>query len=146
MSASTTTPPTTSATEPPFATTPTTTVDVNRPRIIADGAITQRNLITIARVPQLLVFATIQPIIFVLIFRYVFGGAYGIPGVPYVDFLMPGIFAQTVAIGAIGTGIGLSEDLSKGLIDGSARCRWHRQRCWSGAPPQTSCETCSCRP
>lgn len=118
MSASTTTPPTTSATEPPFATTPTTTVDVNRPRIIADAVtITQRNLITIARVPQLLVFATIQPIIFVLMFRYVFGGAYGIPGVPYVDFLMPGIFAQTVAFGAIGTGIGLSEDLSKGLID-----------------------------
>jgi len=91
---------------------------LNRPRVVADAiTITQRNLITIARVPQLLVFATIQPIIFVLMFRYVFGGAYGIPGVPYVDFLMPGIFAQTVAFGAIGTGIGLSEDLSKGLID-----------------------------
>jgi len=81
------------------------------------ATIVQRNLITIRRVPQLLVFATIQPIIFVLMFRYVFGGAIPLDGVSYVDYLMPGIFAQTVAFGAIGTGIGLSEDLAKGLID-----------------------------
>lgn len=88
------------------------------PRLISDTAtIVQRNLITIRRVPQLLVFATIQPIIFVLMFRYVFGGAIPLPGVDYVDYLMPGIFAQTVAFGAIGTGIGLAEDLAKGLID-----------------------------
>ena len=78
---------------------------------------TRRNVITIRRVPQLLVFATIQPIIFVLLFRYVFGGAIPIPGVPYVDYLMPGIFAQTVAFGAITTGVGLAEDSSKGLIE-----------------------------
>jgi ABC transporter DrrB family efflux protein len=85
---------------------------------VADAlTITRRNVITIRRVPQLLVFATIQPIIFVLMFRYVFGGAIPIPGVPYVDYLMPGIFAQTVAFGAISTGIGLAEDLSKGLIE-----------------------------
>ncbi len=85
---------------------------------IADAlTITKRNVITIRRVPQLLVFATIQPIIFVLMFRYVFGGAIPIPGVPYVDYLMPGIFAQTVAFGAISTGIGLAEDVSKGLIE-----------------------------
>ncbi len=85
---------------------------------IADAlTITKRNVITIRRVPQLLVFATIQPIIFVLLFRYVFGGAIPIPGVPYVDYLMPGIFAQTVAFGAISTGIGLAEDVSKGLIE-----------------------------
>ena len=87
-------------------------------RLFSDTAtIVQRNLITIRRVPQLLVFATIQPIIFVLMFRYVFGGAIPLDGVSYVDYLMPGIFAQTVAFGAIGTGIGLSEDLAKGLID-----------------------------
>jgi ABC transporter DrrB family efflux protein len=81
------------------------------------AAITRRNLITIRRVPQLLVFATIQPIIFVLLFNYVFGGAIPVPGVDYVDYLMPGIFVQVVAFGAITTGIGLAEDLSKGLIE-----------------------------
>ena len=76
-----------------------------------------RNLTVLRRLPQLLVFATIQPVLFVLMFRYVFGGAIEIPGVSYVNYLMPGIFAQTVAFGAITTGVGLSEDLSKGLID-----------------------------
>ena len=82
-------------------------------------AIVGRNLITIRRLPQLLVFSTIQPIIFVLMFRYVFGGAINIPGltVPYVDYLMPGIFVQTVAFGAVNTAIGLAEDLQKGLIE-----------------------------
>jgi ABC transporter DrrB family efflux protein len=82
-------------------------------------AIAGRNLITLVRLPQLLVFATIQPIIFVLMFRYVFGGAIVIPGltVPYVDYLMPGIFVQTVAFGAVNTAIGLAEDLNKGLIE-----------------------------
>jgi len=63
------------------------------------ATIVQRNLITVRRVPQLLVFATIQPIIFVLMFRYVFGGAIPLPGVDDVDYLMPGIFTQTVAFG-----------------------------------------------
>lgn len=80
-------------------------------------SITQRNLITLVRLPQLLVFATIQPVVFVLMFRYVFGGAIKIPGVPYVDYLMPGIFAQTVVFGAVSTAVGLSEDLHKGLIE-----------------------------
>jgi ABC transporter DrrB family efflux protein len=82
-------------------------------------AIVGRNLTTIYRLPQLLVFSTIQPVIFVLLFRYVFGGAITIPGltVPYVDYLMPGIFAQTVAFGAVNTAIGLAEDLQKGLIE-----------------------------
>ena len=65
----------------------------------------------------MLVFSTIQPVIFVLMFRYVFGGSIRIPGVPYVDYLMPGIFAQTIAFGAISTGIGLADDMSKGLIE-----------------------------
>src|SRR5215216_2350156 len=82
-------------------------------------AVVGRNLTTIYRLPQLLVFSTIQPVIFVLMFRYVFGGAINIPGltVPYVDYLMPGIFVQTVAFGSVNTAIGLAEDLHKGLIE-----------------------------
>jgi ABC transporter DrrB family efflux protein len=76
-----------------------------------------RNLVNLRRSPQLLVFATIQPVIFVLLFRYVFGGAIQVTGFRYVDFLMPGIFAQTITFGAINTGVGLAEDLNKGLID-----------------------------
>jgi ABC transporter DrrB family efflux protein len=80
--------------------------------------ITRRNLIAYRRVPQLLVFSTIQPVIFVLMFRYVFGGAITVPGdVPYVDYLMPGIFVQTVVFGAIATAIGLATDLKSGLME-----------------------------
>jgi ABC-2 type transport system permease protein/oleandomycin transport system permease protein len=81
------------------------------------GAVTARNLTTYRRVPQLLVFSTIQPVIFVLLFRYVFGGAIRVPGVPYVDYLMPGIFAQTVVFGSLSTGVGLATDLQSGLIE-----------------------------
>ena len=81
-------------------------------------AITQRNLIGYRRVPQLLVFSTIQPVIFVLMFRYVFGGAIRLAGpIPYVDYLMPGIFAQTVVFGSIATAIGLATDLKSGLME-----------------------------
>ena len=80
-------------------------------------AITWRNLLMLRRVPQLLVFSTIQPVLFVLMFRYVFGGAIRVPGVRYVDYLMPGIFAQTVAFGSINTGVGLAQDLGTGLIE-----------------------------
>src|SRR6266508_3334276 len=80
--------------------------------------ITRRNLIAYRRVPQLLVFSTIQPVIFVLMFRYVFGGAINVPGrIPYIDFLMPGIFVQTVVFGAIATAIGLATDLKSGLME-----------------------------
>ena len=75
-----------------------------------------RNLRTLLRTPQALIFATIQPIIFVLLFRYAFGGAIRVPGVDYVDYLMPGVFAQTVAFGAIGTAVGLSADLRSGIL------------------------------
>ncbi|MBI3743452.1 MAG: ABC transporter permease, partial [Chloroflexi bacterium] len=79
---------------------------------------TWRNLLNVVRQPQLIVFSTIQPIIFVLLFRYVFGGAIRPPGaVSYVDFLMPGIFIQTMAFGSINTGVGLAEDIRKGLIE-----------------------------
>jgi ABC-2 type transport system permease protein/oleandomycin transport system permease protein len=85
---------------------------------VADAVtITWRNLKAMSRTPEVIMFSTIQPIIFVLTFRYVFGGSINIPGIPYVDFLMPGVFVQTVAFGAMNTGIGLSEDLHKGLIE-----------------------------
>src|SRR5919112_2390277 len=86
---------------------------------LSDSAvITKRNLIKIKRVPDLLVFATLSPIMFVLLFRYVFGGAIQVPGdVTYAEFLLPGIFAQTVVFGSTITGASLAEDLQKGLID-----------------------------
>lgn len=80
-------------------------------------AIAWRNLIAYKRVPQLLVFSTIQPVIFVLMFRYVFGGAVRVPGVSYVDYLMPGIFVQTAVFGAMGTSIGLATDIKSGLLE-----------------------------
>ena len=80
-------------------------------------AVTWRNLIAYTRIPEAMVFSSIQPIMFVLLFRYVFGGSVSTPGYRYVDFLMPGIFVQTVCFGAVTTGIGLAEDLGKGLIE-----------------------------
>jgi ABC transporter DrrB family efflux protein len=79
--------------------------------------VTKYNLISVPRVPEMLVFLTIQPILFVVLFRYVFGGAIKTPGLPYQDFLIPGVIVQTVAFGGITTGIGLAEDLQKGVID-----------------------------
>src|SRR5215210_3416081 len=84
---------------------------------IADGwVLAKRNLVQIPRIPELLVFATIQPVLFVLLFRYVFGGAIDVGGESYVNYLMAGIFVQTLAVGAVSTGIGLSGDLQKGLF------------------------------
>jgi len=81
-------------------------------------AVAQRNLITYRRVPQLLVFSTIQPVIFVLLFTYVFGGVVSTSlTVPYIDYLMPGIFVQTVVFGAIGTAVGLATDVKSGLLE-----------------------------
>src|SRR5205823_14850008 len=80
-------------------------------------AIAQRNLIAYRRVPQLLVFSTIQPIVFVIMFRYVFGGSIGdYKGFPYVDYLMPGVFVQTVVFGSLATAIGLATDMKSGLL------------------------------
>jgi len=79
--------------------------------------VTKYNLISVPRVPEMLVFLTLQPVLFVVLFRYVFGGAIKTPGLPYQDFLIPGIIVQTVAFGGITTGIGLAEDLQKGVID-----------------------------
>jgi ABC transporter DrrB family efflux protein len=88
------------------------------PTAVSDAlAIAWRGLITYRRVPQLLVFSTIQPVVFVLMFRYVFGGAIRVPGVDYVDYLMPGIFVQTSVFGAIATAIGLATDVQSGLLE-----------------------------
>ncbi|CAB4653610.1 unannotated protein [freshwater metagenome] len=80
--------------------------------------ITKRQLLQLARVPEVLIFSTIQPVMFVLLFRYVFGGsiATGDPG-GYVQLLMPGIFVQTTAFTLAATASGLAEDMTKGLID-----------------------------
>ena len=77
----------------------------------------KRHLIQIPRIPEELIFATIQPVMFVLLFRYVFGGAIAVSGTSYVNYLMAGIFAQTVIFGATTTGIGLATDLQRGLVD-----------------------------
>ncbi|HYM49413.1 MAG TPA: ABC transporter permease [Candidatus Limnocylindrales bacterium] len=92
-----------------------------RPRIVwavLDAMVlARRSVLQTLRVPELIVFVTIQPVMFVLLFRYVFGGAINVPGGQYVNFLMPGIFVQTVAFGGVTTGIGLAADMQQGLID-----------------------------
>jgi ABC transporter DrrB family efflux protein len=79
--------------------------------------IAERNLIRLPRKPELLIAFTVQPIMFVLLFRFVFGGAINTGGVPYVDYLIPGIIVQNIAFGGFVTAIGLNEDVHKGLID-----------------------------
>jgi ABC-2 type transport system permease protein len=84
----------------------------------ADGAvIAKRNLIKIKRVPDVLVFTTLSPIMFVLLFAYIFGGSIAVPGVSYREFLIAGIFGQTVIFGATFSGASLAEDMQKGIID-----------------------------
>jgi ABC transporter DrrB family efflux protein len=77
----------------------------------------RRNLLVWARVPAYLVFTVIQPVMFVLMFRYVFGGAINVPGGNYVNFLMPGIIGQTAAFASFATAIALAQELKKGVID-----------------------------
>ena len=85
---------------------------------IGDGlVVAKRNLIKIKRVPDLLVFTTLQPIMFVLLFVYVFGGVIAVKGSNYNEFLIAGIFAQTVIFGSVITGAGLADDIQKGIID-----------------------------
>ncbi|HEY0757031.1 MAG TPA: ABC transporter permease [Ktedonobacteraceae bacterium] len=85
---------------------------------LADALIlAKRHLVQIPRIPEELIFATIQPVMFVLLFRYVFGGAIAISGTTYANYLMAGIFGQTVIFGSTSTGIGLAFDIQKGLVD-----------------------------
>ncbi len=88
-------------------------------RELADGlVVTWRNLRRIPRIPELAIFAILQSIMFVLLFAFVFGGAIPLPdGGSYKEFLMPGIFAQTIAFASVTTAIGMTDDLNKGILD-----------------------------
>jgi len=87
-------------------------------RFLSDGWVTtKRNLLKIKRVPDILVFTLIQPIMFVLLFTYVYGGVIDIPGSSYEEFLMAGIFAQTVVFGSTYSGSAMAQDLKDGIID-----------------------------
>jgi ABC-2 type transport system permease protein len=81
------------------------------------GVVAKRNLIKIKRVPEILIWIIMSPILFVVLFSYVFGGSIPIPGTTYREYLMAGIFAQTVIFGSTFTGAGLAEDMTKGIID-----------------------------
>jgi len=80
------------------------------------AVVTKRNLVRYFRLPQLVIFSFVQPVMFVLLFAYVFGGAIQTGG-NYINYLLPGILVQTVLFGSMNTGLGLAEDLSKGMID-----------------------------
>lgn len=87
-------------------------------RLVSDTlVVAERNLVRLPRAPDLLLAFTVQPVMFVLLFVYVFGGAINTPGYSYVDFLIPGIIVQNIAFGGFVTALGLNEDLHKGLID-----------------------------
>ena len=97
-------------------------------RLRDTSAVVKRNLLQYIRVPQLLVFSTVQPIIFVLMFRFVFGGSINTGRIPYVDYLMPGIFLQVVVFGSLATAVGLATDLKSGLME-----RFHALPMWTPA-------------
>src|SRR5687767_14722195 len=85
---------------------------------LSDGAVVaKRNLIKIKRVPEVLIWITMSPIMFVLLFGYVFGGSIEVTGTTYREYLIAGIFVQTVIFGSTFTGAGLAEDMTKGIID-----------------------------
>jgi ABC transporter DrrB family efflux protein len=88
-------------------------------QLVSDALVmAERNLVRLPRSPDLLIGFTIQPVMFVLLFAYVFGGAIVTPGYDsYIDFLIPGIIVQNIAFGGFVTALGLAEDLTKGLID-----------------------------
>lgn len=105
--------------------TPTDGAELQRPRgprmVVHDGAIVAwRNLIQLTRTPGLIVFTLIQPVMFVVLFNYVFGGAIGTalpPGVSYAQFLIPGVMVQALVFGSSNTSVGLADDLQKGIVD-----------------------------
>jgi hypothetical protein len=113
----------------------TATVAAERGRLtlaetLADSRImAARQLRKTLRRPMYVEFALIQPVIFVLLFRYVFGGAIDTGSVDYVDFLLPGIIVQSAVFGALVTGLGLTEDMKTAWSTASARCRSPARRC-----------------
>jgi ABC-2 type transport system permease protein/oleandomycin transport system permease protein len=87
-------------------------------RLVSDTLVmAERNLIRLPRAPDMLAGFTVQPVMFVLLFAFVFGGAITTPGYDYVDFLIPGIIVQNIAFGGFATALGLAEDMTKGLVD-----------------------------
>lgn len=91
---------------------------INPPSIArASMVVVWRNLIHIKRMPEMLMDVTVQPIMFVLLFAYVFGGSIAVPGSNYREFLLPGIMAQTIVFSAMIVAIGLTNDLEKGIVD-----------------------------
>jgi ABC transporter DrrB family efflux protein len=85
---------------------------------VYDGwVICKRNLIRMRRSPTIVIFSIIQPVTLILLFTYVFGGSVDVGGVAYIDYLMPGIFVQTVVFGSLSTGAGLAEDRQAGIVD-----------------------------
>jgi hypothetical protein len=116
---------------------------------IADTAVmTRRYLHHYLRKPSLLAIALVQPVLFVLLWTYVFSGAIQTPGgVDYVDYLMPGLFILAIAFGSANTGVGLADDLARGLLDRFRALPMPGPPCWSGAPwptpPATPSSSCS---
>jgi ABC transporter DrrB family efflux protein len=85
---------------------------------MSDTAVmTRRNMLRFLRLPQLLIFSTIQPVFLLLLFNYVFGGAINVGGINYIQYLLPGFLVQTVVFGSTQTSVGMAEDLNKGIID-----------------------------
>jgi hypothetical protein len=112
---------------------------------VTDSAVvTVRNLRHFWRQPDLLVFSTIQPIMFVILFVYVFGGAVGLalpPGVTYVDYLLPGSSSSRLRSAHPTRRSAYPRTCAAASSTASVRCRWHDRRCWSGERRRTSCET-----
>ncbi len=112
--------------------------------VVSTGTITARNLRRLVRVPTLLVFATVQPVLFVLLFTYTFGGAIHVPGVTrYIDYLLPAIIVLAIGFGASQTGVAVAEDLTAGMIDRFRSLPTRAARSWPGGSQPTRCATCS---
>ena len=93
---------------------------MNGPGWLLDNiaTVTGRNLRRLVRVPTLIAFATVQPVLFVLLFNYAFGGAIHPPGVArYIDYALPGIYVLAIAFGASQTGVAIADDLATGIVD-----------------------------
>src|SRR3954447_9405930 len=92
--------------------------EIRRTSLLSQSlAITRRNLIHIKRRPEMLMDVTIQPVMFVLLFAFVFGGSIDVPGSNYREFLLPGIMAQTIVFSSFVVAVGLTADLDKGIVD-----------------------------
>ena len=105
--------------------------------IVSSGQIARRVLRKFVRSPQLVVVGTVQGAMFLLIFRYVFGGAIAVPGVNYVDFVVPGFITTGVLFNAMYASAGMAEDMSAGLIARCVRCRFRAAPCLSAGQSPT---------